>query len=409
MANWKKWGAAAGIAVAFAVTTTQAQIKYDPGASDTEIRLGQTFALSGPVSSEAGQTRVHQAYVQMINEKGGIRGRKLTIITADDGYSPPRTLEGTRKLVEQDRVFAIFNSFGTPTSAAAQRYLNANKIPQLFVGSGASRFSDAIAAPWSLASLPSYEREGAAIGKYLLRIAAAPGSAVKEPKVAILYQNDDFGRDYVRGLRQGLGAQASEIIVKEISYEPTDPTIDSQLIALQASGANVFMNFSLGRHVAQAIRRAHDSGWKPLQFISGPWSSIEDVLKPAGIDKSIGIVSIAVLKEPLDPRWRDDPGMNEYRTFMKRYAPDVNANTRNNALAYLTVSLMVKVLEQAGDNLTRQNVMDQALAIRAFNSPVLLPGITASTTPTQRSPYSHLQIVRFDGEKWVPDGALIGQ
>lgn len=378
----------------------------DPGVTATEIKIGQTWAFSGPVSGEAYQTKVHAGYFARLNETGGINGRKITLISLDDGYSPARTVEQTRKLVERDEVFLVFAPFGTPTNAASLRYLNNAKIPQLFVASGSSRFYDDVNAPWSLGYLPSYETEGNVYGRYILELANRPASPLADPKIGILYQNDDFGREYVRGLKRGLGEKAASLIVKELSYEPTDPTIESQLVTLKASGANVFMNFSAGRAVSQSIKKASEIGWTPLQFLDSPWANIEDVLKPAGIEKSNGILSIAYLKEPRDPRWQTDVGVKEFVDFMKKYVPDVNPYSRNAASAYLAADLLAETIRRAGNDVTRSNVMAKALTLKDQTSPVLLPGITVSISPTQRSPIQTFQIVKFNGETWVPQETL---
>jgi len=383
-----------------------AQKRYDPGASDTEIKIGQTWALSGPVASEAYQTKVHAAYFERLNEKGGINGRKVRLITLDDGYSPPRTMEQTRKLVEQDGVLFIAMPFGTPTNAATQRYLNSAKVPQILVGSGASRFFDGKTSPWTTGELPAFEQEGAIYGRYIVQLAADPASRLPSPKVGVLYQNDDFGRDFLKGVKAGMGAKAASLIVQELSYEPSDPTLDSQMIALKASGANVFMNFAAGRATSLSIRRAYEIGWKPLQILSSPFATIEGVLKPAGLEKTTGIMTAAYFKEPSDPTYSNEPSIGEFVEFMKKYVPDVNPQTRNAAVAYMHASILARIIEQAGDDLTRANIMKQATALKVAH-PFLLPGITWNVSDSARNPIRQLQMVRFDGTKWVPEGALI--
>lgn len=397
------WTVAAGLPAGPA----QAQKRYDPGASDTEIRIGQTWALSGPVAGESYQAKVHAAYFQSINDKGGVRGRKLRLITLDDGYLPPKTMEQTRRLVEQDEVLFIAMPFGTPTNAATQRYLNGLRIPQLFVLSGGTRFFDGKTSPWSTGALPSYEKEGAIYGRHVLQLADDPASGLGMPKIGILWQNDDFGRDFVKGVKAGLGARAGSLIVHEASYEPSEPTVDSQLIALKGSGANVLMNFSAGRAASQSIRKVHELGWKPLHILDSPWATIESVLKPVGIEKSTGIVTATYLKEPSDPAWAGDPELKTYLEFMKAYAPDVNPFARNSAMAYMLAGLVVKVIEQAGDDLTRANILRQATSLTRVVSPVLLPGTTISVSDAQRNPVNRFQLVRFDGERWVPVGKPI--
>lgn len=387
--------------------TVMAQKRYDQGASDTEIKIGQTWALSGPLSSESYQTKIHAAYFRAINDKGGIRGRKISLTTLDDGYSPPRTLEQTRKLVEQDGVLFIAMPFGTPTNAATQRYLNSAKIPQIFVMSGASRFFDSKTSPWSTGAMPAFESEGMIYGRYIMQAAADKNSGLAgEAKVGILYQNDDFGRDYVKGVKAALLSKSKVSIVHEVSYEPGDPTLDSQLIALKASGANVFLNITAGRAASLSIRRADELGWKPLQILNSPWATIETVLKPVGVEHSTGIVSVRYMKEPSDAAWTADPAMREYLDFMQKYVPDIDPKSRSAALAYLAAGLTARVLEQAGDDLTRANIMKQATSLTNVTSPVLLSGVSISISETKRNPINRFEVVRFDGQKWVSLGNI---
>lgn len=395
------------LAGVLALGSAGAAPRYDKGANDQEVVIGQTFALSGPVAAEAYQTKIHEGYFRQLNEQGGINGRKVRLITLDDGYSPPRTMEQTRRLVEREGVLFIAMPFGSPTNAATQRYLNGRKIPQINVLSGASRFFDGESSPWTTAILPAYTSEGAVYGQYIQQLAADPSSGLQSPKIGILYQNDDFGKDYVQGLKAALGDKAQDWIVYETSYEPTDPTLDSQIIALQNSGANVFMNFSAGRATLLSIRKAHEIGWKPLHVLDSPWATIDEVLKPAGLEASTGIISSMYLKEPGDSRWADDPGMQAFLAFMEKYVPDVNPNSRNAALAYLNAALVAQIIEQAGDDLTRENIMKQATSLSNVDSPLLLPGITASVSEIKRSPVDQLQIVQFDGGKWVPKSGII--
>ncbi|MGF6919429.1 ABC transporter substrate-binding protein [Paraburkholderia sp. 40] len=397
----------AALVAALLSSHAMAEKRYDRGASDTEIKIGQTWALSGPVASEAYETKVQAAYFERLNEKGGINGRKIRFITLDDGYSPPRTMEQTRKLVEEDGVLFIALPFGSPTNAATQRYLNAAKVPQILVTSGGSRFVDAKTWPWTTAALPAYQREGAIYGRYVAQMAADPASSLHAPKVGILYQNDDFGRDFVKGVKAGMGAKAASLIVKEVSYEPTDPTLDSQLISLKASGANVFMNFTTGRATSLSIRRAYEIGWRPLQILDSPWASIEAVLKPVGLEKSTGIITASYFKEPSDPAYSNEPSMVQFVEFMKKYVPDVNPRSRNAAIAYFDASLLARIIEQSGDDLTRANIIKQATSLSKVASPFLLPGITVNASDSDRDPIKQFQIVHFDGTKWVPQGALL--
>jgi ABC-type branched-subunit amino acid transport system substrate-binding protein len=391
---------------AFFGSPVLAQKRYDKGASDTEIKIGQTWALSGPLSSESYQTKIHAAYFRSINDRGGINGRKIKLITLDDGYSPPRTLEQTRKLVEQEEVLFIAMPFGSPTNAATQRYLGSAGVPQVLVMSGASRFFDHKAWPWSTGTMPPLETEGAIYARHVLKATADPAWTSGPAKIGILYQNDDFGRDIVKGVKEGLGGKAASTIVHEATYEPTDPTLDSQLIALKSSGANVFMNFTAGRLAPLSIRRARELGWRPLQIITSAWASIENLLKPVGVENSTGITSLRYLKEPSDKGWAEDAALRPYLEFMQKYVPDVDPKGRNAELAYLTVSLTARIIEQAGDDLTRANIIKQATSLANVTNPVLLSGVSLTVTDQKRDAFNQFEMVRFDGEKWVSLGMI---
>jgi len=376
--------------------------QYGPGVSDTEIKIGQTTAYSGPASAYGNLlSKTQVLYVRMINERGGINGRKVTLISLDDGYSPPKTIEQTRRLVEQDNVLGIFDSLGTAPNAAIQEYLNEQHIPH-FAVSGASRFNDPARYPWSMGVIASYETEGRIYAKYILR-------NVKDPKIAVLYQNDDLGKDYYKGLREGLGDQAESTIVKATSYELTDPTIDSQIISLKAAGANVLFDASSPKFAAQAIRKAFELDWRPTQFLSLTGNSIPAALVPAGVEKSIGIISASSNKDPGDPTWASDKGMQDYLAFMKGYIPDKDPSDLLISGGYNLAQLMLYVLERCGDNLTRDNVMYQAAHIHDAEFPLLLPGVKVNTSPTNYRAFNQLQLEKFDGKRWVPFGEIIGE
>jgi len=388
-------GAIAAMMVGMTPMASHAQKKYDQGVSDTEIKIGQTAPYSGPLSSASEISLTQAAYFKMINERGGVNGRKITYISLDDGYSPPKTVEQTRRLVEQEEVFLIFDQFGTPTSTAAQKYLNGRKVPQLFAGTGSSRFNDPEKYPWSSAILPNYFSEGAIFGKYV-------STNLKTAKVAILYQNDDFGKDYANGFKEAVAKNSSIEIVKELSYEPSDPTIDSQIATLAASGATVFLNVSTGKAAPQSIRAVSNLGWKPIHLLNGPWADIGSVFKPAGLEKAVGIITTQYCKTPDEPRWANDEGMKEYLAFMKEYRSSADSTSRRNVQGYLYAQLLVKILQEAGDNLTRENVNRIALHLKDLEFGVLLPSVTITTTPTQRNLIENQLLMRFDGERFVP-------
>ncbi len=375
----------------------QAQKKYDPGASDTEIRIGQTLPYSGPVSMLGNVGKVSLAYLDMINAQGGINGRKIKLISLDDGYSPVKTLEQTRKLVENEEVLFMFSSVGTATNQVVHKYLNQRKIPQLLILSGANKWNDPANYPWTLSGMFSYEAEARVYVKHML-------ANVKEPKIAVLSQNDEFGRDFLKGLRAALGDKAASMIVAQASYESTDPTVDSQMIMLKSSGANVLMSFSNGKFTSQSIRKAAELGWKPQLYIPLGSSSIASILQPAGLDNATGAVTIANQKNPLDPQWRDDPGMKEYKEFMKRWAPALDPNESLNLTGITLTRLMVDVLRKCGDDLTRENVLKQMLSLKDYNSNLMLPGVTITTGAQDYELYGSTRLQRFNGQSWVPFG-----
>ena len=377
-----------------------AQKKYDPGASDTEIKLGQTMPYSGPLSGFITLAKAEIAYFAMINEQGGVNGRKITMISLDDGFSPPKTVEQTRKLVEDDQVLAMSGSLGTATNASVQKYLNTKKVPQLFLASGASRWNDPKNFPYTMTLTPIYTAEASIYATYVLK-------EIKDPKVAVLYQNDDFGKDFIKGFRERLGDKAPGIMAREVSYEVTDATIDSQIIDLASTKANVFLNITTPKFAVQAIRKAHDLGWKPTQFIDNPAASIGIVMRPAGIEASKGIISAAFVKDPTDPKLKDDPEFVAWVAWMKKYFPSGSLEDPQNVVGYVQAQTMVQVLKQCGDNLTRENVMKQAANLKDFHPAMLLKGIMMNTSPTDYQPMEEMALQRFNGERFEVFGELL--
>jgi branched-chain amino acid transport system substrate-binding protein len=393
------------LATACAILTmapVSAQKKYDPGASDSEIKIGQTVPLSGPASAYATISKAEAAYFRMINEKGGINGRKINLISYDDGYNPSKTVEQTRKLVESDEVLLTFQSLGTAENAAVQKYLNDKKVPQLFTSTGATRFSDPINFPWTMSGNLSYQTEARIYGRYIL--ANHP-----DAKIGILYQNDDFGKDYLIGLKQSLGAKAPSMIVAEVAYEPTDPTIDSMIVRIKSRGANLFYNISTPKFAAQAIRKIAELNWKPVHILTVNSSSVGGALKPAGLDASHGIISVNYGKDPGDPTWDNDPGMNAWRTFMDKYYAEGDKNSSLNTYGYSSAQLLTLVLRNCGDNLTRENVMKQATSLKDVRLDLLLPGMVVNTSPTDYHVIKQVQMMRFNGERWEGFGPIINE
>jgi branched-chain amino acid transport system substrate-binding protein len=386
------------LGAAFA-TPSLAQKKYDTGASDTEIKVGQTIPLSGPASAYGGTGKVQAAYIRMINEQGGVNGRKINLIQYDDAYSPPKTVEQVRKLVEDDEVLTTFHIIGTAPNAAVQKYLNEKKVPQLLASTGAARFTDPKNFPWTIAFNPNYQSEGHIYAKYIL--ANHP-----DAKIAILYQNDDLGRDYVKGLEDGLGAKASMIIARA-SYDLTDPTVDSQMVTLKASGADLFYNISTPRFGALAIRKAAELGWKPVHILDINATPINQTLFPAGLDNAKGIISVNYGKDPLDPQWADDEGMKRYKAFMAKYAPGEDANSGGATYGYSTTALLVHILKQCGDDLTRANIMKHATNIKGYVAELALPGMAPPTEPNDWRINKQFQMMKFDGRRWVLFGPIL--
>ena len=392
--------AAAAVALALSASSASAQKKYDPGATDTEIKIGQTVPFSGPASAYATIGKAQAAYFKMINDQGGVNGRKINLIQYDDAYSPPKAVEQVRKLVESDEVLLTFQIIGTPSNAAVQKYLNAKKVPQLFAATGASKFTDPKNFPWTLGFNPNYFVEGRIYGQYILK-------QYPNAKVGVLYQNDDLGRDYLNGIKAGLGDKAATMIVAEASYEMTDPTIDSQILKLKSAGADLFFSASTPKFAAQAIKKNAELGWKPVHILDINATSVGATMQPAGLEASKGVISVNYGKDPLDPTWKDDPGMKKYFDFMAKYFPEGDKNSSFNTYGYSTAQLMVHVLKQCGDDLTRENVMKQATNLKNVQLDLALPGILGNTTPNDYRVNKQLQMMKFNGERWELFGPIL--
>jgi ABC-type branched-subunit amino acid transport system substrate-binding protein len=377
-----------------------AQKKYDTGASDTEIKIGNIMPYSGPASAYGIQGRTETAYFNKLNAEGGINGRKINFISYDDSYSPPKTVEQARKLVESDEVLFVFNSLGTPPNSAIHKYMNAKKVPQLFVATGATKWNDSKDFPWTMGWQPSYQSEGRIYAKYILK--EKPNA-----KIAVLYQNDDYGKDYLKGLKDGLGEKATSMIVAEESYETSEPTIDSHIVKLKATGADIFFDVTTPKFAAQAIKKAGEIEWKALHILNNVSASVGTVIKPAGFENAQGILSAAYLKDVTDPQWNNDPGMKQFLDFMARDFADGNKLDQSTVVGYAVSQTLVQVLKQCGDNLTRENIMKQAASLKNFRPELLLPGITINTSPTSFAPISQLQLQMFKGERWVLFGDVI--
>jgi branched-chain amino acid transport system substrate-binding protein len=391
---------AAAFALAFAATPAAAQKKYDPGASDAEIKIGNINPYSGPASAYGLIGKTIGAYFNKVNAEGGINGRKINYISYDDGYSPPKAVEQARKLVESDEVLLIFQSLGTPSNTAIQKYMNAKKVPQLFVATGATKWGDPKNFPWTMGWQPTYQSEGRIYAKFLL--ANHPNG-----KIGILYQNDDYGKDYVKGLKDGLGDKAKSMVVAEVPYEPADPTVDSQMVRLKASGADVFFNVTTPKFAAQAIKKAAEIGWQPVHLLNNVSQSVGSVLKPAGLENAKGIYSSYYLKDSNDPQWQDDPAMKEWRAFMDKYFPDGDKTSSFTTYGYAVAQTLVEVLKQCGDNLTRENVMKQAANMKDLQIGLLLPGVKITTSATDYYPIEQMQMQRFNGERWESIGDVM--
>jgi branched-chain amino acid transport system substrate-binding protein len=397
-AVWHATGVVALMLAGMAMGHAQAQ--HDPGVTDKEITIGQTNPYTGPLSSYSTQGRVQAAFYTMINEQGGVNGRKIKFISLDDGYSPPKTVEQTRRLVEEDQVVAIVGSMGTPTNTAIVRYMNAKKVPHILLATGASKWGNPKDNPWTMGWYPTYKTEGVIYGKYIIK-------NIKDAKIGVLYQNDDYGKDFLNGLKQGLADQADKLIVKEVTYEVSDPTVDSQVVTLMGAGANVFFSATTNKAAAQAIRKTYDIGWRPTQFLVNNAASIATVLTPAGLDKSVGIISTAYMKDPADPQFADDAGIKWYRGFMQKYYPDGDINDPQNEIGISIAQTAMQILRQCGDQLSRDNIVKQAANLHDLELPLLLPGIRLNTAPDQYYPITQQQLIRFDGKSWVRFGDVL--
>jgi branched-chain amino acid transport system substrate-binding protein len=392
-------GGVSAAAVASASGLALAQKKYDDGATDKEIKVGNTNPYSGPVSAYGAIGKTIEAYWKSVNAAGGINGRMVKFITLDDGYVPSKTVEVVRQLVEQEKVLCVFQTLGTPTNTAIHKYMNTKQVPHLFVATGASKWGKPKDFPWTMGFQPDYHTEAVIYGKHVL-------ANVKDAKIGLLYQNDDFGKDYIDGFKEGLGKETGRII-KQVSYEATDPTVDSQIIQLKDSGANVFLNISAPRAAAQGIRKAADIGWKPVHYLTNVSASVAAVMKPAGFDNSQGIITAAYLKDSTDKQWANDPEMKAWREWMGKWMPDANQADSNYVYGYAVSFLMHETLKKCGDTLTRANLMRQAANHQKLRVPLLLPGITVSTSPTDFYPVQAVQLQRFKGETWELFGEVL--
>jgi branched-chain amino acid transport system substrate-binding protein len=377
-----------------------AQKKYDTGATDTEIKIGNIMPYSGPASAYGVIGKTEAAYFKKINDAGGINGRKINFITYDDGYSPPKTVEQARKLVESDEVLLVFNSLGTPPNSAIHKYMNSKKVPQLFVATGATKWNDPKDFPWTMGWQPNYQSETQIYAKYILK-------NKPDAKIAVLFQNDDYGKDYLKGLKDGLGAKAASMIVAEESFETSEPSIDNHIVKLKSTNADIFVNISTPKFAAQAIKKMAEIQWKPLHFLNNVSASVGSVIKPAGYENSQDIISAAYLKDASDKQWDNDPGMKEFYAFLAKDFPEGDKLDGSVVVGYGVSQTLVKVLTMCGDNLTRENVMKQAASLKDFRTEVLLPGIKINTGPDDFAPISSLQLMKFKGEKWELFGDVI--
>jgi branched-chain amino acid transport system substrate-binding protein len=397
------WRAAAVSAGALMISAgiALAANRYDVGATNNEIKIGNIMPYSGPASAYGVIGHVEAAYFRKVNDDGGINGRKIDFISYDDAYSPPKSVEQARKLVEDDQVLLVFNSLGTPTNTAIQHYMNENKVPQLFVATGATKWNDPKHFPWTMGWQPSYQTEGRIYASYILK--NKPNA-----KIGVLYQNDDYGKDYLKGLTEGLGDKAKSMIVSKQAYDVSEPAIDSEMVNLKASGADTFVDITTPKFAAQSIRKANEIDWHPLFFLNNVSASVGSVLKPAGFDHAQGIISAAYLKDATDPEWKNDKEMQAWNAFMDKYAPDVDKSDGSAVYAYAVARTMVQVLTQCGNDLTRANVMKQAASLRNFDPGLLLPGITINTSASNFAPIAQLQLIRFKDKTWQRFGPIMG-
>jgi branched-chain amino acid transport system substrate-binding protein len=402
MPNTRLWLATLSAVAVFSVAVSGsaiAQKKYDTGATDAEIKIGNIMPYSGPASSYGLIGKTEEAYFRMINDQGGINGRKINFITYDDGYSPPKAVEQARKLVESDEVLVVFNPLGTPSNSAIQKYLNAKKVPQLFVATGATKWNDPKNFPWTMGWQPSYQSEAQIYAKFILK-------EKPDAKIGVLYQNDDFGKDYLKGLKDGLGGKASMVITEE-SYETTEPTIDSHIVKMKSTGADVFISITTPKFAAQAIKKLAELQWKPMQIVANVSASVGSVLQPAGFENAQGLLSAAYAKDGADPQWNDDAGMKKWSAFIDKYMPGANRSDGNLVYGYGVAQTLVETLKKCGDDLTRANVMKQAASLKDFTPDTVLPGVKINTSATDFAPLAQLQMMRFKGEKWELFGDII--
>jgi branched-chain amino acid transport system substrate-binding protein len=392
--------AMSSLALAVMMGAAKAEKMYGPGVTDTEIKIGNTNPYSGPASAYGAIGKSIAAYFKKVNDEGGVNGRKINFITLDDGYSPPKTVEQARRLVEQENVLFLFQTLGTPSNTAIQQYMNENKVPQLYVATGADKWNDPKNFPWTIGWQPSYRVEARIYARYIL-------DNIKDAKIAVLYQNDDFGKDYLIGLKEGLGDKADKMIVATKSYEVAEPTVDSQIVALKASGANVLVDATTPKFASQAIRKTYDIEWKVTHILTNVSTSVSAVMQPAGVEKAVGIISSYYLKDPTDPQWQNTPEYNEWLAWMKKYNSDLDIANTFTVYGYTVAQNMVEVLKQCGDNLTRENVMKQATGVKGLKLPMLLPGIEISTGPTDFAPIKQMQLQKFDGKTWELFGPIL--
>jgi branched-chain amino acid transport system substrate-binding protein len=404
MKSCATWLAASVLIGGAALSISDAAAQNAPGVSKSEIKIGNIMPYSGPASAYGVIGKTEAAYFNKLNDEGGVNGRKINFISYDDGYSPPKTVEQARKLVESDEVLLIFNSLGTPTNTAIQKYMNAKKVPQLFVATGATKWNDPKSFPWTMGWQPSYQAEGHIYAQYLLKVQP-------EASIGILYQNDDYGKDYVKGLKDGLNGKMK--IVAEVPYETSDPTIDSQIVSLKNSGADVFYDVTTPKFAAQAIKKAAEMNWKPLHLLNNVSNTVGGVLRPAGLDNATGLLTTLYAKSPSDPSWKDDAAFKEWTAFMDKYYPDGDKTNDNTVYGYLAAQTLVQVLKQCGDDLSRENVMKQAANLKDLALGMLLPGVVINTSPTDFAPLEQQQLARFNGQRWerfgpVMNGAIGG-
>ncbi len=392
--------AAAPAALALRALPARAAKQYGPGVTDSEIKIGNTGPYSGPASSYSGVPKAQVAFWKMINDQGGINGRKINFLSYDDAYSPPKTVEQVRKLVEQDNVLLVASPLGTPTNSAIWHYMNQKKVPQLFVATGATKWNDPAHYPWTIGWQPNYQSEGRIYAAYITK-------EKPDAKIGVLYQNDDFGKDYVKGVKDGLGDKAKAMVAVEASYETTDPTVDSQVIGMKAAGCNVFVNTAIPKFAAQAIKKAAEIEWKPLHILSSIAQSVGATLEPAGLENAKDLISDFYLKDPSDPKWKDDAGFKAWVAFMDKYLPGADKTDGGYVAGHSLAAMTAQVLKQCGDELTRENVMKQAANIHDFTVPMLLPGIKVNTSPTDFAPVKQVQMGRFNGERWALFGELL--